>query len=337
MFHVLVLGYTVPKDQVEPHVAEHVKYLERYHGDGTFVLSGQTVPTQDGGVILATGLDRAGIETVAASDPFLTAGVAEYVIITITPGRVHRDLADLVATPSATESGWDAESFRQLRVGTGAVFLLASRPLTPVLQHAGRALLADHASGTRGSETLIRNCIRELEQRSWEGDDQLALELRNDLGEPVSAGEYGVPAWPLETVPVNPADLADYLDGRRDQGQGAVDLREGTVWPPGISDYDPPPEMNEDSDDYDEDRWLFYSPDSGDAYHDMLDFTDHVQETLRGRLLEALDGRGAFRRFADIMHREPDDVLTRWRIFSQERAIGRARAWLASNGFRPAP
>lgn len=337
MFHVLVLGYSVPEDQVEPHVADHVRYLERYHGDGTFLLSGQTLPTRDGGVILATGLDRAGIEKVAASDPFVIAGVAVYVIITITPGRVHQDLADLIAMPPATEGGWDAESFRQLRVGTGAAFLLASRPLTPVLQHAGRALLAGLGSGSRGNEALIRNCIHELGERSWEGDSQLALELRHALGEPVSAGEFGVPAWPLDVVPVDLADLAESLDGSRDQGQGVVDLREGTVWPPGFGEYDMSPEMDEDSDEYEENRWLYYSPDSGDAYRDMLDFTDLVHERLRRRLLEALDGRGAFRRFADIVHREPDDVLTRWRIFSDERAVGRARAWLASHGFRPVP
>jgi hypothetical protein len=90
------------------------------------------------------------------------------------------------------------------------------------------------------------------------------------------------------------------------------------------------------STDYDEGRWLFFSPESGEGYRDMLDFTDQVaSEALRQRLLDALDGRGAFRRFRDVLHDAPDAVLTHWQIFSQERALGRARSWLALHGYRP--
>jgi hypothetical protein len=321
-------------------VPDHVEYLQRHHADGTFVLSGQTQPPETGEVIMAAGLDRAGIEQIAATDPFVTAGVGAYDILTITPDRAHPDLMDLLGVPAVADTGWDTETFHALRAGKGTVFLLASRPLEPVLQHAGPALLAELAAGSPGAKPAAQRCAQGLHERSWEGDEQLALELRHALGEQVSAGEYGVPAWPLDSTGVDLAELAGHLDGDPGQGRGVIDLQTGMVWPPGISDYDydPPPELDQDSADYDEDRWLFFSPESGEGYRDMLDFTGHVNhEQLRQRLLDALDGRGAFRRFRDVLRGGHDDAVTRWQIFSQERALGRARAWLAQHGYRPAP
>jgi hypothetical protein len=52
----------------------------------------------------------------------------------------------------------------------------------------------------------------------------------------------------------------------------------------------------------------------------MLRFTDHItSEPLRQRLLDALNGRGAFRRFRDIVFDGPPEVLTQWQIYRQER------------------
>lgn len=45
------------------------------------------------------------------------------------------------------------------------------------------------------------------------------------------------------------------------------------------------------------------SPGSRSAYRDMADSTGTVPDTwLRARLLRALQGRGAFRRFKDAIH-----------------------------------
>jgi uncharacterized protein YciI len=97
MLHVLLVRYTAPLDEVTPHVPGHVAYLERHHADGTFLLSGQTVPDDLGGVILATG-PRERVERVAAGDPFAVAGVAAYEIVTVDPGRLHEDLRELLTT-----------------------------------------------------------------------------------------------------------------------------------------------------------------------------------------------------------------------------------------------
>lgn len=95
--HLLRLHLTAPEEAVGPHVPGHVAHLERHHARGTFLLPGQTVPTEDGGAILAHGTDRAGIERITAANPFVAHGVAEYVITTLTPGRVRPALAPLLA------------------------------------------------------------------------------------------------------------------------------------------------------------------------------------------------------------------------------------------------
>lgn len=52
MLHLLRLAYTDSEEAAEPHVAAHVPLLERHHAAGTFLLSGQTVPSSDGGLII---------------------------------------------------------------------------------------------------------------------------------------------------------------------------------------------------------------------------------------------------------------------------------------------
>lgn len=49
----------------------------------------------------------------------------------------------------------------------------------------------------------------------------------------------------------------------------------------------------------------------------------------------AVRGRGAFRRFKDVLGRWPGQ-LERWFRFSGEREGGRARAWLTDAGYRVA-
>lgn len=50
----------------------------------------------------------------------------------------------------------------------------------------------------------------------------------------------------------------------------------------------------------------------------------------------AITGKGAFRRFRDVIARWPE-LAQRWYAFSEDRALGRARVWLADNGYTPDP
>ncbi|MGW3243671.1 YciI family protein [Streptomyces sp. NPDC001070] len=96
MLHLLLLTYTGSEEDAGPFVAAHVDHLEHHHRAGTFLVSGQTVPSTEGGAIIARGVDRRAIERIAAEDPLVTSGVATYEITTIDPGRVHPDLAGLL-------------------------------------------------------------------------------------------------------------------------------------------------------------------------------------------------------------------------------------------------
>jgi uncharacterized protein YciI len=72
---VLLLTYTKPLAEVDALMREHVAWLDEQYGAGRFVVSGRQIP-RTGGVILARGDDREEIEALAASDPFVSGGVA---------------------------------------------------------------------------------------------------------------------------------------------------------------------------------------------------------------------------------------------------------------------
>ena len=53
---------------------------------------------------------------------------------------------------------------------------------------------------------------------------------------------------------------------------------------------------------------------------------------LRERLERAIEGKGAFHRFRDLVHHE--GLAEQWYAFSADRQLGRARAFLAGEGIR---
>ena len=53
---------------------------------------------------------------------------------------------------------------------------------------------------------------------------------------------------------------------------------------------------------------------------------------LRERLQQAIEGKGAFRRFRDLVHDQ--NLADSWYVFSADRQLGRARAYLADEGIR---
>jgi hypothetical protein len=70
-------------------------------------------------------------------------------------------------------------------------------------------------------------------------------------------------------------------------------------------------------------------------YRWMAEFTATVRdERLRDRLEVALDGRGAFRRFEQVLAGSPAE-RRRWLGFLDQRTRAAARAWLADRGIEP--
>ena len=67
-------------------------------------------------------------------------------------------------------------------------------------------------------------------------------------------------------------------------------------------------------------------------YQDMADFAEAITDERAGRrLLRAIQGKGAFRRFKDELHDEYPDLLPAWYAFRDARAQRRAVEWLADN------
>ena len=74
-------------------------------------------------------------------------------------------------------------------------------------------------------------------------------------------------------------------------------------------------------------------PGSRDGWRDMAAFAErHHDAALRDRLLRAIEGKGAFHRFRDLIHQE--SLVQQWFTFSTDRQLGRAREFLASQGIR---
>lgn len=71
---------------------------------------------------------------------------------------------------------------------------------------------------------------------------------------------------------------------------------------------------------------------SESGYRDMAEFIDSVDDNrLRALLDVATRGKGAFRRFKDVLQEHPEE-RERWFAFQKERANRRIRRWLESEG-----
>jgi hypothetical protein len=127
--------------------------------------------------------------------------------------------------------------------------------------------------------------------------------------------------------------LAMLLEGDPVESGGRVDLLTAECWPAFTGEWSQEPEAEEADD---PERWL-YVPALGSraAYRDMELFIEEVVDAaLADRLRIALGGRGAFRRFKDVLARD-ERAWHRYHRFCDERRRGRARAWLAEEGYGP--
>jgi len=77
---VLLVTYRAPLERIDEVRPRHLAYLQRHYTDGTFLVSGRQRPPA-GGVIIAGDVDRAQLEEITATDPYVTEGVADYTII----------------------------------------------------------------------------------------------------------------------------------------------------------------------------------------------------------------------------------------------------------------
>ena len=162
------------------------------------------------------------------------------------------------------------------------------------------------------------------------GDSELADQIASALG-------LG-PGPVLRPLAVDLEELAGVLEGdHRLNGGGRIDVRTGEVWALAAVEY--AEEVGElDSDEVDDQGWLeVVCEGSRAAYRDMEMFIDRLDDVrVADRLGRSIQGRGAFRRFKDVLAGAPE-LLERWYGFSDDRRRGRARAWLAVQGYSATP
>lgn len=91
---IISLRYTAPIEDVDGLLADHVAWLRGNHAVGHFLGWGRKVP-RDGGLILARGESRNAVELLAAEDPFVAGGVAEFEVIEWAHGFLDDSIAGL--------------------------------------------------------------------------------------------------------------------------------------------------------------------------------------------------------------------------------------------------
>jgi hypothetical protein len=82
-----------------------------------------------------------------------------------------------------------------------------------------------------------------------------------------------------------------------------------------------------------DDRFVLIPPvASHEGYQDMEDFITTVEDqTLQKLLWVAIDGKGAFRRFKNVLYDHPE-VRERWFVFEDARMRQRVLEWLDDEG-----
>ena len=77
---VIELTYKAPLAEIDASMKAHVAFLKRHYASGLFLVSGRKIP-REGGIIIATGSDRAAVEAIMRQDPFCARGLADFRVI----------------------------------------------------------------------------------------------------------------------------------------------------------------------------------------------------------------------------------------------------------------
>lgn len=77
--YIVSLTYTASLERIDDALPAHRDYLDAQFAAGNFVAAGPKVP-RDGGVILASNMERARLDAILAADPFAEQGLAAYAV-----------------------------------------------------------------------------------------------------------------------------------------------------------------------------------------------------------------------------------------------------------------
>lgn len=215
-----------------------------------------------------------------------------------------------------------------IAAGDAARFLAAVRghDIDDALQQVGAGIPMALQQRREQAEPVTLSVINRLTRRAGTGDEVLAEDLLACLrGEPLTG----------RVVPVDLEMLGTELEGDPGMSTGGyVDLRTGDVYDDSSTD---PMMVGQDAAvdvEAEPDRLLrFERTGSRDGWRDMAAFAERQHDAaLRERLERAIEGKGAFGRFRDLVHQ--DGLADQWYAFSTDRQLGRAREFLAGEGIR---
>lgn len=88
---VIELIYKASLEDIDAHMAAHVRFLNKYYAAGNFLVSGRKTP-REGGIILSVGKNREEIEAIVREDPFHKHGLADFRIIEFRASQKAKDI-----------------------------------------------------------------------------------------------------------------------------------------------------------------------------------------------------------------------------------------------------
>src|SRR6476620_9975847 len=158
-------------------------------------------------------------------------------------------------------------------------------------------------------------------------------ERKEILSAPASSSPaLPTPTGPLKDVPIDWEALEDAFENNAPEVHSYLHLVTGEVLRvvDGIADPDMHARIASDS------HYLRIEPvSSREQYRWMERFIPMVEEgELREQLSSAIDGKGAFRRFKDVLMSFSAE-RERWFTFRSERLRVFMEAWLAAHGIKP--
>lgn len=234
------------------------------------------------------------------------------------PERGRTPVVDVREVGVAVRTG-DPERF---------VAAVTGREIEDALQQVGAGIPMVLASGVSAAEPLALAVINGLRMRDGVGDRVLADDLLALLRKESPA---------RDALPVDLDMLLMFMEGDPMLSTGGyVDRRTGDVIGDEMEDVMIDGEDGEFDPEDDPDRWLRVDRGgSRDGWEDMSAFAAKQRDAgLRARLEQAIEGKGAFRRFRDLVHAE--GLAEQWDLYSTDRQWGRAREFLAEGGIRVA-
>lgn len=87
---IVNLTYVKPLEEVEKHLVEHIKFLNKYYTINKFICSGRKNP-RTGGVILCNAKNMEEVNEIISEDPFNKNSIANYDVVEFQPTKYTED------------------------------------------------------------------------------------------------------------------------------------------------------------------------------------------------------------------------------------------------------